>query len=523
MEKIELPEGYLLESLTRWSYFPTQKDECEFIPALNSKKFTPEVALELAEIPLRKDGYDQVEFRLTRHNLSTRPLSIPHPAPYSHLCKVLAENEKNILGQVDIYNNEHSLIKPAVHQCGKLIIMDYEDPIEKSERLINQSFGKRFRVQTDITNCFPSIYTHAIPWALMGLDHSKKNKGGALWFNKIDAAYRSIRRGETQGVGIGPAVSNIVSEIILTRIDEALTRKYDYYRYIDDYTCYCETHEQAIQFISDLDTELRKYKLSINTRKTHIRELPATVNSEWVIELQSRSPLGFFSTVTDEVIGIKHSSIEAIKHIELAVHLNSKDPDGSIIKYATKSIVHRLQSDAYEPVTHYLLNLSFIYPHLLPLLDTLFQSTHINPSDYEKHLNLIAIENCRTRRSDGICWPIYYLKKLNLKISKELKSKIIASEDCTALLLLEEFEEHYGSSIDFINSLDTDYDKDRYWLLTYQMTKCGRFNKGVRPPDFEILIKHDVSFSALDAASSESENKLEIAKIAAQYGILPVL
>lgn len=523
MEKIELPEGYLLEALTRWSYFPTQKDECEFIPALHSNKFTPEVALALAELPLRKDGYDQVEFRLTRHNLSTRPLSIPHPAPYSHLCKILAENEEKIIEQVDIYNNEHSLIKPAEHQCGKLIIMDYEDPIEKSERLINQSFGKRFRVQTDITNCFPSIYTHAIPWALMGLDYSKKHKNRDLWFNKIDAAYRNIRRGETQGVGIGPAASNIVSEIILTRIDESLSSKYDFYRYIDDYTCYCETHERAVQFINDLDSELRKYKLSLNTRKTHIRELPATVNSEWVIELQSRSPIGFFNTASDEVIGVKHSSLEAIKHLELAVHLNAKDPDGSIIKYAVKSIIHRLQDDAYEPVTHYLLNLSFIYPHLLPLLDTLLQSPHIKPSTYEKHLNLIALENCNTRRSDGICWPIYYLKKLNLKVSNELKSKIIESEDCTGLLLLEGFEEHYGSSLELINSLESDYDKDRYWLLIYQLTKWRRFNNKNVTPDFEIMIDHDVSFSALDAAPSESENKLEAAKVVTLFGLLPVL
>jgi len=67
MGRIELPEGYLLEALTKWSYSPTQKDECEFIPSLHSTKFTPEVALALAETPLRTDGYDQVEFRLTRH------------------------------------------------------------------------------------------------------------------------------------------------------------------------------------------------------------------------------------------------------------------------------------------------------------------------------------------------------------------------------------------------------------------------------------------------------------------------
>ncbi len=90
-------------------------------------------------------------------------------------------------------------------------------------------------------------------------------------------------------------------------------------------------------------------------------------------------------------------------------------------------------------------------------------------------------------------------------------------------MLLEGFEEHYGSSLEFINSLESDYDKDRYWLLIYQLTKWGRLNNKNLTPDFEIMINHDVSFSALDAAPSESENKLEAAKVVALFGLMPVL
>jgi hypothetical protein len=86
------------------------------------------------------------------------------------------------------------------------------------------------------------------------------------------------------------------------------------------------------------------------------------------------------------------------------------------------------------------------------------------------------------------------------------------------MLLLEGFEEHHGSCIEFINSLETDYDKDRYWLLTYQLIKWGRIKETKPSPDFEIMISHDVSFSTIDSTPSKSENKLEAEKIAAMFG-----
>ncbi len=37
--------------------------------------------------------------------------------------------------------------------------------------------GKRYLVKADISTCFPSIYTHSIPWALIGKDDAKARRG----------------------------------------------------------------------------------------------------------------------------------------------------------------------------------------------------------------------------------------------------------------------------------------------------------------------------------------------------------
>lgn len=517
-KNLPFPPGFLIESLSRWSYLPTQKRESEYVPAFNSSKFTPEVVSELSSIKYSEDRhqykFDQLEFRLTRHNSATRPLSIPHPLPYAKLCSVLDSNVTNICATVDIFQNPNSLIAPSYNESGKLVVMDYEDPLEKSERLISHAFGKRFKVTTDIANCFPSIYTHALPWALVGRDEAKKfQRDNNAWFNKIDASYRAIKRGETQGLGIGPAISNFAAEIILARVDEQLRPRYEYFRHIDDYTCWCETHAQAVDFIHDLDSLLRSYQLSINTKKTVITELPAPINNEWVVELQSRSPISFLNKQDGEIISFKHSALDAIKHLELALVLNSKDPDGSIIKYAVRMIVNNLNEYACEPVTHYVLNLAFLYPHLLPMLEGLFDSSDVDASKYQSQLNLIARENCWRRRSDGICWPLYYLNKYGLKVEKGTVEAVIKSQDCTAMLLLEHFSELHGCSIPFLKSLSNGYEQDRYWLLIYQLIKWGRLGNDFMSPEFDVMVRHEVSFSYLDGDSSEGEKRFEADKI----------
>lgn len=103
-------------------------------------------------------------------------------------------------------------------------------------------------VKADISQCFPSIYTHAISWALVGKSTAKKHRGIKEWYNQIDKACQNMRDGETHGLLIGPHTSNLISELILTTVDNQLKSKYKYIRKVDDYTCYVEKYEDAESF-----------------------------------------------------------------------------------------------------------------------------------------------------------------------------------------------------------------------------------------------------------------------------------
>ena len=83
--------------------------------------------------------------------------------------------------------------------------MDYGDEYTQAERALKFGFGKKFRAHTDISNFYPSIYTHSIPWALVGFEQAKKDKfKKKSWFNSIDYFQRMLKRNETQGIGNWP-------------------------------------------------------------------------------------------------------------------------------------------------------------------------------------------------------------------------------------------------------------------------------------------------------------------------------
>jgi len=501
-----MEESFLFEALTRWNYFPNQKSKGEELPPVfSTRQFTPHVAKLLLSHKPRKSGYDQVEYYSTRYNNVSRPLSIPHPVGYAHLVNSICSNWKELNY---ICENENSLIKPEQHNDGRILIMDYEDSLDKTSRALNLGFGMKFRAHTDITNCFLSIYTHAIPWAVVGFGIAKLKKDDKkIWFNKLDFHQRIIKRNETQGIAIGPATSNIICEAILARIDEILRVKYSYFRYIDDYTCYCLTHNEGQSFLRDLSDELHKYKLSLNIKKTEIVELPATLDSEWILELSTRVPSGSPNEAPKK--GKSYNAKESIRYIDFALQLKKSTPDGSVLKFAVKSIIYQLDEYAIKPVLEYLINLASFYPLLLPMLSYLLDKPNIDQAKYTISFNAI------NRRSDGMCWVIYYLNKYSLEFSDDAVEEVFNSRDCMAILLIDHSNKYEDKVKVLINSFKkTDlYELDQYLVLLYQrFLNDKEENFYADDESFAILKAENVSFIPAVNFNNPSEIALELEK-----------
>lgn len=492
---MDLRQAY--EALTRYNYFPNQKIIQELPPCFSSRRFTPEICEILAARPTPKDrggGYDQVEYHATRHNNVPRTLGLIHPAAYAPLVKIVMNNW-DIISRIK--NNERSMIKPSVYLDGRMMVMNYESPEDGLARSLVDGFGCSYRVSADISGCFGSIYSHSIPWAVMGIEEAKQRLGKREleehWSERLDFYIRRSKRNETLGIPIGPATSSIVVELILGRVDEKLVQKgYKFSRYIDDYICFCKNDAEAKKFIQVLGSELRKYKLNLSLAKTSIISLPSPVNDGWVAALIGALPNRF-----QDAGAIREMYLQEIfNFLDFAVVLNKQTSDGAVLRYAMGLIFPCVGNTSVIPVLDYIINLCWHFPTLLPYLNFMLEKEDVDPSRYQDRINELILENAKNNRSDGMAWPLYLIWRYKLNVDKEVAIQVIESEDCISMCVLLLIGGFNDSLVDFAKKiLDRgNFEKDMYWILLYQLYKKNLIRAPYNDDTFSILSKNGVDF-----------------------------
>ena len=499
----QIPDkNYVYKALLRNNYLPIGKKYQDDIPSkvFSSEDLTPKVAdemIEKCEHTKRDKGFDQIEYQITRFNNVTRLMHIPHPLPYARLCKCISENwdRDQILR---ICKNPNSLLKPKKYKNGVLIMGEwkYSEQISKmdSEKLadlifkLENSIGKFYRVKADISSFFPSIYTHSIPWALVGKKKAKKSKRNSNeWYDKLDKAQRELKRGETQGVPVGPATSNIVSEIILYKVDKALRKNgYCHFtRYVDDYECYCETREQAEGFILNLEQELRKYLLDLNSKKVLIEKLPLGYQDQWVITL--RNPLPSKQKPRREDI---------MDYLDYSVDLQKRNPEGSVLKYAARALANdkKFNKKSANFFLKYLLTIAVHTHSVLPILCQVAEQHKVG-SDLE--IAPVLKQAIKLKRSDAVCWCLYFMGISGQKLSDKFAEDVVATKDCMSMGMLIALNQHKEKVIDFLNTIDPnlEYDCDQYWILLHELAPdCPKFNHYRGASGLKFLREKNVHF-----------------------------
>lgn len=202
---------------------------------------------------------------------------------------------------------------------------------------------------------------------------------------------------------------------------------------------------------------------------------------------------------------------EAINFLDYAVHLNKAEPDGSVLKLAAGLICHRAQGDTAATVFQYILSLSWHYPTLLPLLEKVdATSDYYDKEAVSKKFNGILETNALHRRSDGMCWALYYLKQLSSQPTQQNIELVIQTCDATAIALLSNFEAGVDAAVAYANQVTencTLYELDQSWILLYQLFFHEKINNPYADdPIFEILKKHDVQFLNPPKNGSKAED-----------------
>lgn len=168
--------------------------------------------------------------------------------------------------------------------------------IEMAENdLVADAHSYQYVVHTDIKNLYPSIYAHSIAWALHEKDPSRADKTKFhLLGNRLDKLFQNANDGCTNGLAIGPVVSDIAAEIVLSAIDRRCSHELsgvDFVgvRFKDDYRIPCHNNGDADNIIKTLQREMRYFNLYLNESKTTIKELPNGLFRPWILEYQPLS------------------------------------------------------------------------------------------------------------------------------------------------------------------------------------------------------------------------------------------
>jgi hypothetical protein len=448
---------------------------------------------------------------LVRSGGLRRNLGIPNPSRYALLAREVVDKWPQLHAQS--HSSPFSLTKPVDTKPERSISGEHSLD-ERVKRRIDLRTKARVILKTDINRFYPSLYTHAIPWALHGKASVKAAKASntlsSLWSDALDKLFRNMNDQQTVGIPIGPDCSLLIAEAVLGAIDSELVSQVPGIRglrYIDDYEFSFDHRSQAEDTISKLQAILSHYELALNPAKTRIIELPEPFEPLWA----SRLRVFNFRLST---VGAERNDLTA--YFDTVFTFAKADPDESIIKYA----IPRLNSvdvfaenwPLYEKI---LSQCALVEPASLPqVCEQLYHYVEevefctLNTDLWTAVLNRIIQERLPLGQSSEAAWAMWIMKVFSLQLSPESEAAINRTEDSVAALMgLFLANAGLGSPLSLAsltNFAERTGVTGRNWLLCYEGNRQGWLTPSSGStawptPEFGWLYTQGVSFMNLAA------------------------
>lgn len=215
---------------------------------------------------------------------SWRSLQLIHPILYVQLVKMMTEQNAwdHIKARFEDFQRNDSI------RCLSLDLISSSETNQKEDAITNwwisfelesikQSLRYQYLTSTDIVDCYGSLYTHSIAWALHGKSKARKERTDkSLIGNQIDSIMMAMHYRQTNGIPQGSIVSDFIAEMVLgyadKKLGKALTKRmlsgYQVLRYRDDYRIFTNSVEDSRIIMLELTSVLASLNFRINSGKT---------------------------------------------------------------------------------------------------------------------------------------------------------------------------------------------------------------------------------------------------------------
>ena len=439
---------------------------------------------------LTKAAHDYIRYDALRDINVPRHLGIPHPESYVVQALAIKKHWRHLREHFTEPEKHVSQIFVRVVDGNQIFEMNYKgaERFEVEEELIQNSFGCQFTVHADISKCFPSIYTHSIPWALKDRSAGKKERFLSVPGNLLDRCTQITRDNQTNGILIGPHASNIIAEVVLSRIDDDLLKKgyTRFTRHIDDYQFLADDFAEAENFIRELGLSLRDYELSLNEKKTKIIPMPEAIKPHWIRELNS------FRFTEDGKGQVRFNDVRSF--LDLALDLSKSHETSAVFNYAFKMMPRNLNERARRLFAQEALNLAVMFPYLAPMMqEYVFEKFPKEATTFriEQFGNKLVELGIKQLHSQSIAFGIYYILKYKgeLDQNEEALLEVIKVGDCISIVMLFEYAKHHKlekleqaivKQAQNLKSADK-RDQDKQWLLIYQVWSVDELKVETQP------------------------------------------
>ena len=340
---------FFLKGENYFSDLPKYFKFSDLLKAVSEKLGTSNLCDHYSENGCKPEFFEDVNYKILNNKngeYAWRVLQLIHPALYVALVHEM-KKEANWRLIVERFSKFQQgvvectslpVIKSEKDKSGKAAqIFTWWEKTEQKSLALSLEYEHLFHA--DIENCYGSIYTHSIAWALHTKEKARKSKNRnnqKLLGVFVDKKLREMQNGQTNGIPQGSVLMDFIAEMVLGYTDQKLSDKlkdilkkeYKIIRYRDDYRVFVNNPETGKEIIKELTNVLSGMGMRLNTQKTKCLD---------DVILGSIKP--------DKMFWITHGSIKRnlVKNLLMIYDLSKKYPNSGTLATELQHFLQKIE------------------------------------------------------------------------------------------------------------------------------------------------------------------------------------